>query len=227
MDEQPEAIRQQIDETRIAMADKLATLEEKVVDTVKDTTEAVTETVETVKETVAETVDTVKNTVQETVQTVKRTFDLQRQFDRHPWLMVTGSCLTGFLAGRLLSNLSARSEGRDGWSAPAPRRASATAAESKAPEPGVLSTLAAPLEEGFSRLKEMAVGAFFGMLRDQARQALPENLQEPVVEVLDDMTTKLGGKVAPESEAAPWSSERPSSSQESASPVPSGSAPTR
>jgi len=231
MDEQPEAIRQHIDETRAAMADKLSTLEDEVIDTVKGATEAVADTVESVKDSVVDTVDAVKDTVQETVQSVKRTFDLQRQFDRHPWLLLAGSVATGFLAGRLLGNLGARSSSRTARPALAPASATSSAprnysngAAGNAPsEPGVLSKLAAPLEEGISKLKELAVGSLLGMLRDQAKRALPENLKPQVEEVLNDLTTKLGGKVVPETEDASLSSGQTSSSDETVRPVPAGS----
>src|SRR5262245_55877302 len=98
-DEQPKVIRHQMEETRASLTEKLETLEHQVVGTVQGATSAVTETVENVKEAVAETVETVKGTVRETVETVKETFDLSRQVDRHPWLMVGGSVALGFLCG--------------------------------------------------------------------------------------------------------------------------------
>jgi len=106
MDNEPEreVIRQQMEETRAALTDKLETLEHQVVDTVQGATTAVQETVATVKDAVQETVETVKGSVQETVETVKETFDLNRQVDRHPWLMFGGAVAVGYLGGRLLTS---------------------------------------------------------------------------------------------------------------------------
>ena len=43
--------------------------------------------------------ETVKGTVGETVETVKRTFDVPYQVDQHPWLMVGGATLAGYMLG--------------------------------------------------------------------------------------------------------------------------------
>src|SRR5919204_42605 len=59
-------------------------------------------TVQSAKATVEETIENVRSKVQETVQTVKRTFDLPYQVERHPWAMVGGSVLAGYLAGTFL-----------------------------------------------------------------------------------------------------------------------------
>src|SRR5262249_38838293 len=94
MDDSPEVIRQQMEETRAALSEKLETLEQQVVGTVKDARAAVTDTVETVK-----------GAVHDTVETVKETFDVSRQVERHPWAMLGGSIALGFLGGRLYERL--------------------------------------------------------------------------------------------------------------------------
>ena len=102
MENEAELIRQQMTETRTALTEKLETLEEEVASKVKGTTETVAETVETVKEAVEGTVHTVKETVENTVETVKDTFDVNRQVERHPWMMFGGAVLLGFVGGRLV-----------------------------------------------------------------------------------------------------------------------------
>src|SRR4051794_29513643 len=102
MDNEPEVIRQQMDETRTALTDKLELLEQQVVGTVQDATSAVAETVGTVKQAVQDTVQSVKETVHETVESVKETFDLKNQVERRPWMMVAGATALGFLGGYLL-----------------------------------------------------------------------------------------------------------------------------
>src|SRR5262249_14677832 len=101
MDPEPEVIRRQIEQTSSSLKEKLDTLEEKVLGTVKVATEEVEQTVENVKETV----ETVKESVEGTVEPLKRTFDLPYQVDRHPWLMVGGACLAGFVFGKLTCRL--------------------------------------------------------------------------------------------------------------------------
>jgi len=114
-------IQQDLDETRSALADKLNKLEEKisgtvtqVTDTVAEVTESASETVEAVKETVQGTVESVKETVEGTVESVRDAFDFQAHVENHPWLVVGGAVLAGFVAGKLFggSGGSSRREGR-------------------------------------------------------------------------------------------------------------------
>src|SRR5438132_737937 len=102
MDNESAVIRQQMDETRAALSEKLEMLENQVVGTVQEATTSVQETVETVKDAVEDTVHTVRESVRETVEAVKDTFDLQQQVQRHPWIMIAGATTLGFLSARLL-----------------------------------------------------------------------------------------------------------------------------
>jgi ElaB/YqjD/DUF883 family membrane-anchored ribosome-binding protein len=95
MDNESEVIRQQMEETRTSLAEKLETLEQQVVGTVQGATTAVADTVESVKDAVQETVSTVQESVHDAL-------DLSRHVERHPWAMVGGSVALGYLAGRLL-----------------------------------------------------------------------------------------------------------------------------
>jgi len=114
--ENEDVIREQMEETRTSLTDKLEKLEQKVVTTVEDTTSAVTDTVMAVKETVedttsavtdtvaqvkdsvAETVSTVSDTVKGGLTTVRDFFSIRK----NPWVGMGGSILAGFLAGKLL-----------------------------------------------------------------------------------------------------------------------------
>jgi len=119
-----EALRARMEESREALAHKIEQLEEKVTETVENATSTVAEatatvmeTVQTATATVSETVDTVTNAVQGTVETVrhsvegtvdsvKEAFDLRRQVEQHPWFMFTGAVGVGFMAAKLIPNLS-------------------------------------------------------------------------------------------------------------------------
>jgi ElaB/YqjD/DUF883 family membrane-anchored ribosome-binding protein len=104
MDDSPEVIRQQMEETKIQLTEKLETLEHQVAETVQSTSSAVTSTVGAVQETV----ETVTGAVQEAVQTVEHAFDLRRQFDEHPWWVLGGAFAVGCLAEQLLGGPSSK-----------------------------------------------------------------------------------------------------------------------
>jgi len=124
---EPDMIRQQMEETRTSLQSKLETLENQVVNTVQDSVTAVTDTVESVKaavqdtvdsvkDTFQETVDTVKDTVQgtvdsmqETVETVKEHLDIRQYVEEYPWAMFLGSAAVGYVGGCLLRGTPAPS----------------------------------------------------------------------------------------------------------------------
>jgi ElaB/YqjD/DUF883 family membrane-anchored ribosome-binding protein len=95
----PEVIRRQMEAQRASLAEKLDTLENKIVRTVDEAREAVAETVQTVKDSVQSSAQAVKDTVNSSVETVKETLDVPLQVQRHPWAMVGGSIALGFVAG--------------------------------------------------------------------------------------------------------------------------------
>lgn len=205
-DEQPEVIRQQMEETRASLTDKLESLENQVVGTMQDATTAVTETVENVKEAFADTVETVKGTVRDTVESVKETFDLPRQVDRHPWLMVGGSVAVGFLCGRLVGGRASPGGALHGpaYSPMRPIRPEGEryAAESarvhhpvaEAPARGWLSSLGDTFGGEIDKLKGLAIGTGLGVVREMISKNVPDQLSERLTEVIDDITRKLGGQ---------------------------------
>jgi len=113
MDHESEVIKQQMEQTRSSLAEKLETLEEHVASKVLTTADAVTETVEAVKGAVEETVHSVSESVENVKETVKETFDLHRQMEQHPWLLLG--------AGSRSATLGAGCS-KVGWARP-PRRA--------------------------------------------------------------------------------------------------------
>jgi len=213
-EKEPEQIRQDIDVTRSAITEKLEALEESVVGTVqnaKDTvqetidsaTQMVEDTISNVKETVQETVGSVKDTVQETVSSVKETFDLRLQVRRRPWPMLGGSLVAGFVTGalfgearhrqqmpmdRLASNGEPMMRYREPeYRAPAPEARSSATAEPR--EPGLLDRF----HDEIAQVKGLALGMLFGVVRDVIQEKMPQMSQQ-VGDVMDNITTKLGGK---------------------------------
>jgi ElaB/YqjD/DUF883 family membrane-anchored ribosome-binding protein len=224
MADEPEVVRQQMEETRADLKEKLETLEHKitdeaheVVDVAREATTAVSEVVEKVKEEVEEIVDTVKCSVQETVETVKSTFDLRRQVERHPWAMMGGSvalgCLGGYLLGRgwqgrtrmtgprLASppstpGSSARGDGQAQTYRPVGETAGGEAARLSSGQagPGLLSSLNEMFGPEVAKLKGLALGAALGVVRDMITRSAPEPMKPRLSEIMDNLTAKLGGQ---------------------------------
>jgi hypothetical protein len=194
MDAEPEVIRQDIEQTRSALTEKLETLEEEVRDTYQSAKESVEETIENVTE-----------TVQETVETVQRTFDLEYQMQQRPWVLIGGSVAAGVAAGYVLNNLrpqattwddSARyvpppSRPVDQGSAFASQQARYTPPRHEGPS--FFQSLFGRFDKEIGMVKEMAIGYAAGVLRDMIKEALPA-VKERVQQVMDSATTKMGGK---------------------------------
>jgi ElaB/YqjD/DUF883 family membrane-anchored ribosome-binding protein len=206
MAQEPEAIRQQMSETRAALSEKLETLEHQVVDTVHGATTAVNDTVTNVKEAVDCTVQTVKDSFRESVQCVKDALDIPEQVQRHPWLMLGGAVACGYLGGRLLLSDSDNQESdcssRNGtaqngsaatypWMTPAHTQPAAS--EPRPPRHSWLTSLARSLEPELSELKGLAIGSVFALMRDLVKESAPRNMAPSLGEIADKITLKLGG----------------------------------
>jgi len=192
MENETDLIRQQMLETRTALSEKLEALQEQVLSTVEGTTRTVTETVQTVQEAVQDTVSTVSDSVQGTVETVKDTFDISRQVDRHPWLMLGGAVAVGYLGGRLLGPaLDHMTHGTNGMAHLAsngqvPSQPSQPARPSR---PGWLDALAGPV---LKQVQDMALGALTGLAADFVMEHAPENLRGKLSEMTNEVASALG-----------------------------------
>ncbi len=205
----PEVIRQHIQETRSALTSKLETLEHEVKETVQSARSAVADTVETVKQTVENTVNTVRGTVQGTVESVKNTFDLRQQVERHPWAAVGGSVAVGFVLGRLVPfedrvsrGMSRSGEAPGGVFREPPRppepvhefRAAAGPAAAASSAPGFLEEMTQKFQPEINKLKGLAIGAVFALVRDMVKQSVPEPLAPQLEQLVDNVAVKLGGE---------------------------------
>lgn len=106
MEESPEMIRQQLDETKSQLTEKLESLEHQVSETVQSTGETV--------EAIHETVETVTGVVHDAVECVNYAFDIRGQMSRHPLMVIGGAALVGFVlaktfAGRQTASASVSS----------------------------------------------------------------------------------------------------------------------
>ena len=193
-----EVIRDDMEKTREALTDKLETLEKKLVGSVQEASAAVTETVTSVKETMHEGVETVKDAV-----------DIPAHVQRHPWLMLGGSVLCGYVLANLL-------EGRK-KEAPAPRHEAPTpkpvhshgnghskrdkhhAPAPKAEAPAQ-SSLLSSLEPELRQLKGLALGVTLGTVREMVTEQVPPNMAGQLRDIIDAVTKKVGGEPIPSSD---------------------------
>jgi ElaB/YqjD/DUF883 family membrane-anchored ribosome-binding protein len=214
MDNEPEeVIKHQMLETRASLAEKLETLEQQVVGTVQSATHAVADTVESVKDAVQETVEMARSSVHETVEAVKETFDLSRQVRAHPWAMFGGSVALGYVSGCLLERTRSVSGGhylqaapslstlgtpwkseRDGGPGHRESTASREPAASSTAQQGLLGEFGDTFKTELTKLKGLAIGTLFGVVRDMVTRSAPPQLAPDLAEVINHLTVKLGGK---------------------------------
>jgi len=202
VDSELEVIRDQMEETRASLADKLETLEAQV----RETVQTASDTVETVKETVAATVENVKSTVDsvsDTVSTVTNKLDPRQYFESNPWAAFGAAVGVGFVGGLLAGGSS--SPEQQNWqptSTPTPTPAytpSGNAGSSRsAGQSSVLGNLLSsngPFGEVVDKLKGLAVGTLMGYLREMVSTSAPDMWKNDLTGMLDNITTELGGKV--------------------------------
>jgi len=200
MDDSPEVIRHQMEETRASLSNKLEQLEQQVL-----------ETVHGAKNAVHETVDDVKEAVHDTAEAVKETFDIAHQMQKHPWAIFGGSIALGFLGAKLLERSDPDPSRSGDWHAPPPwyhapqpgretngelhpgANGATPTSDNGAADSGMLSSLTSQFGPELQRLKGMALGAAMGVVRDLLAGSIPDPLKPQVAEVMDSITVKLGG----------------------------------
>ncbi len=205
MAQRADDIRHDIADTRAAMTEQLAMLEARVWETVVGTCTSVEKMMEEVGgivENVKATVDTtlvtvqqgvasthasveeivghVQGTIEETVATVKRTLDLPLQVEQHPWPMVGGALLAGYILGSW-------DGGRPSAPGPTPERGTeaampgppaASRASSARPQPqqglvsGMLDQLQDEMRDEIASFQRVAVRAVMSTFREMFTQAL-------------------------------------------------------
>jgi ElaB/YqjD/DUF883 family membrane-anchored ribosome-binding protein len=239
MDKESDLIKHQMEHTRAALTDKLELLEHQVTDTVTEAAETVekvrhtvhetvsgaAETMANVKHAIQDTVESVKDSVRETADVVSETLDVRRQVEKHPWAMMAGATAVGFGVGVLVSRVdvpaaassatssmasSAKSmASHRGWAGDHSPQWTGPQREQFISHPQPALAEESPWMPAVNRLKGLAIGAMFGVLRDVLAKSVPEALRGQVGEVVDNFTTSLGGKpiagkILPDS----WNSKR-------------------
>jgi len=202
--ENEQQIQQQMAETRASLAEKLETLEQKVVGTVEGATTAVSETVDVIKDSVQETVTAVNDTVKESVETVKDWVDVKAHVREHPWLMMGGSVAVGYCLGSLIGKAPQSApyppptypwmhQNNGGAQEERPTVREAPAASAPSALKSALSTWAPEVD----KLKGLALGVLFGTARELVASSMTGHVGEQVKEIFDSVTKKLGGEPIP------------------------------
>src|SRR5262245_17226493 len=204
----PEVIRKQMQQTRDHLTEKVEAVENIVTNTVKGTADAVSETVSEVKEVVSDTVEGVKEVVSDTVEGVKNFFDIRAHVESHPWLMFFGAAGLGFLTTKLTMGAGSRSESDEEWDrsrrsytsvgtyceAQAHIAAAAPPERREEESHGLMSGLLAKLGPSADKLKEMGLGYTMAVIDKLLTGSLPQEWRGGVHDMIDTLTTSLGGK---------------------------------
>jgi len=195
-------IQRDMERTRGSLTEKLEALEGQVAETVsstagavQDTTQAVQETVAAVKETVQETMSAVTDKVQETVQSVGEAFSLRRQMERHPWLVLGGAVAVGCMVGASFGSDETEKTPAAATPPPPPppwsgRTSARESVVSDSEHQGIWG-------DALSQLKNLGVSYVMGIVRDLARNELPEAVASRVADEVDALTSKLGSNPIP------------------------------
>jgi len=129
---------------------------------------------------------------------VKEAADVRAHIDRHPWVALGGAVLCGYVLGHVLTER----EPRPRWVAPFPtppiNGGRETALQQTAPQQKPSGGLLASFEPEIKHLKGIALGAALGMLRQVVTEQVPPQIAEPLGDIINDITKKIGGEPLPD-----------------------------
>ena len=194
MEDIPEIIRQRMEATKSQLTEKLESLELQVSESVQTTGTAVSATA------VA---------VQDAVQSVSDAFDIRLQMEKHPWLILGGSVVLGYLAVEFLEGPAKKTRPRRD-PAPLPPPASTpvaqngvhtngkAAAESVAHAAAMMANQQASLESSpWHQLQTATINALIGAVQDVAARAVPQVMDYLNRNSVNPEATKSPNPVAP------------------------------
>jgi ElaB/YqjD/DUF883 family membrane-anchored ribosome-binding protein len=241
VDRELEVIHDQMEETRASLANKLEALESQVRETVQSASETVASAVEGAKEvvsSVSEGTKQVVDKVSETVESVKEKLSVRRYVEQYPWASLGVAVAAGFVAAQLLprrpiSQWMGESPvgAGDYYAGPTePARAEPARTEPARTEParheedGWSKGLEGVWKTAATTVEGLAVGTLMSVVKNLVAKNLPHEWQGDLNRVVDDITTRLGGKVMegnPLSELLSGGSHQPDN-QQSPPPAPQG-----
>jgi hypothetical protein len=175
MEESTAVIRQQMDDTKNELTHKLQSLEHQVSETVQSTGSAVNATVGAVQETV----ESITGAVQDAVKSVTSAFDLQQHVEKHPWIVLGGAVVLGYLSCELVEGPrdSRRGPDRSG------RRASLNAQNLNGATHSEQSAAFsaprdfAPANTAWNQIASAATVSFIGILQEAAARVVPQVIE--------------------------------------------------
>lgn len=175
MDQKSDLIKEDIEETRAALTEKLETLEDQLMDKV-----------ETAKESVEDTIENVRATLRKVSPT--------HQVQQHPFVMIGGSLAAGMLVGKAIQSRSARAKSweRDqdvGFGEQGIPRRRIERPYSRPRGPSLLSKLAGAFPDEIDVVKGMALSLALEGLREIAKEALPR-FEAQINKVVDSAAQK-------------------------------------
>ena len=168
MNETPDMIRKEMEQTKLQLAAKLQSLEQQVSTTVHTTETAVNATIGAVQ--------TVKGAVHNTVDSVANLLDVSRHIQKHPWLVVGSAAVVGYLAAEFFT--SKTSENATGTSA-APNPTTNQPAEQSRTTPlahTTSNTFGHPsviANSPWYQLRDAAIGSLIGVVPQILSRTIP------------------------------------------------------
>lgn len=194
MGQKTAVIRREMDQTRESLTRKMEALERSLLDPAKAAIDTATQAVEGVAE-----------TAEHAAETVKEALDVPRQVRRHPWPMMGGAVVLGFLGGLLLHRevhrrRSGRRESHTGLPGNGHGRHVRSSREARQASPKTdahdswMGHLQHRFHDEIDQVKKLALGVTFGLARDWLMQSVPPPLHPPLTDLMDDITAKLGGE---------------------------------
>jgi ElaB/YqjD/DUF883 family membrane-anchored ribosome-binding protein len=192
VDNELEVIRDEMEQTRANLADKLGALETQVRETVSDAKEAVSSTVEGVKEVVG--------SVSETMGTVAESFNVKRHVEEHPWIAMGAAVAAGFVAAQVLDRM-----GQPSSPAASPSFTDLPLTSTRFPEPqagtkkeGMLESMMPDLNGVMNTLLSsagtLAVSSLMGVIRELAVRGLSPEWKGEVTKLVDQVASQLGSR---------------------------------
>jgi ElaB/YqjD/DUF883 family membrane-anchored ribosome-binding protein len=198
MADETDVIREQMAQTRSSLSDKLERLEQRVFETAENTVGAVEDSAFTLKHCVQDSVQAVSSAVRDSWLAATSALDAHKQVEQYPWSCVAASVGAGFIAGCLVPETHLHTTPEAALRAERMRPGpSDDIAQAERCRSGWLKSAIEPLRPEIHTLKELGVGMILGLVRDFVNEAAPESVRSGLIEVLNDVTRKVGGRPLP------------------------------
>jgi len=162
----------------------------------------------------------VKEKMEEGVESVKEAVDVPAHVENHPWLMVGGSVLCGFVLGSLLLDRRRSApplhQPLPAPKTPEPANGNGRRLMERQETPAVSASWLGALEPEIKHLKGLALGVTLGTVREMLTEQAPPHMADQIREIMDAVTKKAGGEPVPSSD---WAAMQPATLPETVGAV--------